>query len=684
MIGKYWFVILILSVLVISSCQGDLAGEAKFPLGEGDSDRDRCIVDYSQIDGNLVQNPYVECDYDGDGDPDNWIKQDENIPGGHILSWVNDPTGGGDSRILITERIEASELSTFGWYQRIDNIQPDTWYEFSVSFATEGLEPNIRDDNGMDDTSPWLGTSVVVRNTEGIVIRIFEGEYFWSTGPDLSDWDEDVWVYRTYETKGFEDWKTATRYFKTPSGADHIEIMSKNWPKGTGYFDNFVLREIENNPEATPFKESGTLEFIQHKGGDYFPITLWGCPNRDGAEIGFSEIDDAGFNTIGACDYNTDVRQLSLDYDLALIVEFLSVFHHEERTIIRHWVNDPDSLIDYQGAGRIKDQVSEWGGFENLLFFKGVDELTCHSTNLGAFAHRMGTYNTLKAYVETNAPGKKLLYNFCGAAQPYTGSPEDTVNSYFPITDVISYTGNLPPAYPSEDKSILLRRQGELTRWSIDKSYESGTYKPVMAFGTGVVKWAGWDGENFADRYVPFNLQRFQVFDQIINGAAGIWFYISSHMDLENQYNAALFNQITYLSQELDSLYDILLEPKFYDEWQVSDDRIDIMMKKQDGKIYLFTANTHHEDLYDVTIGLDGDYNIVSVTALNDVINGDIENPVDRVVPVNYKRHSFTDDFIGDDATSPAGVATPGYAVHVYEIRYTSSKPKKATAIEQP
>lgn len=131
------------------------------------------------------------------------------------------------------------------------------------------------------------------------------------------------------------------------------------------------------------------------------------------------------------------------------------------------------------------------------------------------------------------------------------------------------------------------------------------------------------------------------------------------------------YDQISSITKELDSLYDVLIEPEFYDEWEVSDNRIEIMMKKHDGKIYLFAASAHYEDIHDVTITLDSKYTITSVTALNDVINGDIDNPVDRVVAVNGDGKSFTDDFVGDSLATPGNLDSPGYAVHVYEIEYS-------------
>jgi hypothetical protein len=194
--------------------------------------------------------------------------------------------------------------------------------------------------------------------------------------------------------------------------------------------------------------------------------------------------------------------------------------------------------------------------------------------------------------------------------------------------------------------------------------------------------WANWDRAREADGsvrrydiYVPFNLQRFLVWTQIINGATGADFLYTSAINLTDKdyakYYAHSWKQITAISKELSELYPVLLEPQFYSEWTVSDDNIEIMMKKHNGKIYLFAASTHYEDLRNVTITLDRRYAIGSVKALNDFENGNVDNPpTDRSI-TTITGSSFTDDFLGDDG-SHASAPTPGYAVHIYEIELSA------------
>jgi hypothetical protein len=203
---------------------------------------------------------------------------------------------------------------------------------------------------------------------------------------------------------------------------------------------------------------------------------------------------------------------------------------------------------------------------------------------------------------------------------------------------------------------------------------KNGNNQTVIAFGFGVYEWAEWDGiitnpewQRF-NVYTPFNLQRYQIWSQIINGATGVWFYGIYHMNLSDIYYAHHWNQVKTLSKELAKLKDVLTVPQFYDKWNVSDNRIEIMMKQSGNKIYLFTANNYYEDLYNIRINLTNISQIISIKVLNEDNNNNINLTANRTI--QFSRKSFTDDFKKQKGAEFEHLDpnASGYTVHIYEI----------------
>ncbi len=628
---------------------------------------------------NLIVNGDLELG--SGGVPECWTKVGEKL--GHILDWVADPAGQ-RGMVLKSEYTGEGDPSYFNWQQTVYNIKPNAWYEFSVDFAMYEIEPNIDETGHINQNSWWAGVSLIIESTHEIA-DYWGRTRFWAMGPKLVDWDDGAWIYRTYEV-GNQGWRTYKKRFKTPSNADVAGVMTYNLPKGKLYVDNVILKEVDSGDE-TAFKKSGALNFIKYKGQDFFPIVFLGIPlENSGNNLSLAEIKEKGFNTAGETKYKINnagigaekLKQIYSENDLALMVGLSSIVSKENDPLNRpYWVNDPLHSVNYIGAEATRKTIGDFNNFENLLFFRGEDEITCHPTRrTGNFLPDLKSFQTIKSYTNSNAPGKLLLYNFCGVPYPYTGLAQDSVDYYFPITDVITYTQNMPVAYDGEYNEVPKARAlgigGKLTSWVI----ASSPSKYVLAYVLGEREWALWDGINDSNNpYIgklPFNLQRFQAWDQIINGAVGVLFhgYTNSPINLENTYDNYHYQQLTTISKELSELYPVLLTKEFFGEWEVSDPRIEIMMKKHNGKIYLLTASTHYEDLRNVTITLNSKYKITKITALNDIANGNIDNPTDRSI-AQSTANSFVDDFVGDNAGSPAAVATPGYAVHVYEIEFS-------------
>ncbi len=637
--------------------------------------------------GNLIKNSDLEL---GSADtPDNWKT---NITGSQLygcpnytFSWENDPVAGNAHNKVLAIQYAGNTRGTYcGWQQTISAIEEETWYELSVSFTTEGIEPMLDTEGNMLSESTWIGASVGLWDESWGNLGASESEIA-GFGPELTEWNDSTWVYNTYKTKSLENWKTVKKYFKTPPGAKIAQVKTHNYTKGKAYFDDFSLKKFDCNPEEVSFKKSGTLQFIQYKNQNFFPTFLFGIPKENGTEIDLSTVKATGFNTVGFQSYKGDswppnLKKLLIDNDLAYIRPLTSLYYP-----LYMWRNN--KAAEYTGAEEIRKVVNNWNDFGNLLAFIGKDEIDCHPARDGTFLPELKPYKTISEYVRNNvsnnASNVEIMMDFCGGSYTvptaYTGGFDDLTQYYFPLTDIVTFTGNLPPAYPAGSKYSVLNKMG---LW-IRSAKEKAPGKFFFARGFSTYYWSNWnrarDPPNESNynktQFIPFNLQRFQLLDDIINGAVGAWFPYTSNINLNDPQYAAYhshhWQQITTIAKELAELYDVLLEPQFFDEWNISDGRIEAMMKKHNGKIYLLTASTHYEDLRNVTITLDSKYNIAKITALNEVINGDVDNPIDRsITPASP--NSFVDDFVGDDGSIKVGKASPGYAVHVYEIELSA------------
>jgi hypothetical protein len=656
------------------------------------------LIDEFPSDGNLVVNPGIEYDVDGNGIPDGW-KTYANDSQSHLLYWVDDPVSGGThGKVLKAEYTGTGTPDTFGWTQDIYLIKPDTWYEFSADIAGDGIEPVWDKQNPLEisTSSVYTGIYVVARNSSGYSIDMKPGAKAFLHGPNMSGWDDNVKVYRTYTASGFDGWSNVKTYFRTTRNTKSIQIKTLSFPKSKVYVDNVSVKEVNDNrdPRIPLLNRSGWIEFIQYKGKDFFPIMLFGLPTETfgGASIGLDEVKQAGFNSLLVSDsYNgmgiDKLKSLLIEKDLAAVIWTGGIVSHGDNTnywLNDYWVNDHLSNVNYMGWQVYKTAVDKWAGFDNFFGVNMNDEKDWNPGNYGAFFPKVDGNKALKDYLHEKDPDAYLISNYCGVTSTgipsYTGDVNDFLDYFAPNDDLMSATANLNCAYYINDLEPALKYIGDSTARMINITKQAGLNRPYLAFGVGVHEWSNWDGTmvgtNYNDsahlkRYLPFNLQRFQVWDQIINGATGVWFWGTYHIVKTDPYYNHHYNQIRRISVELASLYNVLLEPDFYGGWRVSDESIHIMMKKHNGKIYLFSASASPEDINNATISLDPQYKIISVKVLNDIINGDIYNPINRMIIPNSS-NSFVDDFIGDSNAAPGNLNSPGYAVHIYEIEYSN------------
>lgn len=627
------------------------------------------------------------------------------------------------------------EISVWMAYEDIRPILIDSNNQISLDSNLNRILGSLPQDGNMGYSS-CAGVQFYVKDSQERLATQWYNNSMYINGPTMTDWDEAAGVYRTFQKQTpFSGWKRYSVYYKTAPDAATLILCTRQYPPGRIYFDNFSVREVIGNydPSDPGLKRSGRLNFIQYQGKDFFPIILGGFPAKEGTNgtqnIDPEKIKEYGFNTVLASNYINDkvnngkvldagspddvfppdpltgktyisFKQWLLDQKLAVMSSFWiysDYMYHKEETAIDKphidesniWLNDPEHKVDYMGSTYLGQVIDKWVGFPNLFSFFFWDENSSCS-NIEKYGYFLTSINGhIKMYNQYHS--KSSAYAQTNLTGHYTGIASN--NSYYlPYADIVSITLNVPAAYQHPDKysgatlDSYMQYVGVETRKMIKMVRESEAYKGTpswfIATPLGAYNWSSWDGTcKFGlGRYVPFNLQRFQLFDQIINGATGAWFCgsgLNDYNGTNQEYFRYHHRQMYQLTKELKQYYDVLLEPNFYDEWSINDPRIEAMLKKHEGKIYLFTASVTHEDIKNVTITLNigKNYMIDTVIALNDVANGDKNVIEEKVENPNAKReikpisaNSFQDDFTGEDDNAPQGIAAPGYAVHIYEI----------------
>jgi hypothetical protein len=631
-----------------------------------------CQTDYSTTDGNLIFNPYFECDGDANNIPDGWTKHDADA--NHLLTVVDDPTNSGYGKVIKSEYINNVGQSDFGWFAQNNLILDiNSWYELTITYKIQNIGLNLTADNKIKESTNWLGVSVN-RYTSRNNFIYFPLSSIFPVSPKFTSWDTADNLFNTYSIDNSSDWVTKTIYFKTSQFDAYAIPRTYHYPPGIFYLAEYILKKVPGNlnPENENFSHSGTLNTFMFKDNPFFPIVLNNYPKSGGVDLDIDQVKSAGFNTVG----NTYRSYTKSEYQTLLTQKNLATIVHINclpwsNEFGCNWGNDPDNSVNFQGYNIALSLVDSWKDFNNVLFFDALlDEMDCNPQAGQTYIGYLDTYSNLINYIRSNS-NLPIYGNFCGGT--YTRDYDDEIDYYLSLADIFSFTQNTRSAYDKEsgpNSGIAgLPNVGYQIRQGLSAMLRRGAQKKALAFGLGTYWWSSWNGNEYnSNTYTPYSLQRFQIWDQIINGATGVLFFLQS-VNLDDSYYNFSFKQMKAIAKELNDMQEVLLESQYYDEWNVSDSRVEVMMKKHNGKIYLLTASTAQENLSNITISLNSKYSITDVKVLSDVTNGDFSNPSDRFITPTSS-NTFTDDFFGEDVNSPQGFDAPGYGVHIYEISY--------------
>jgi len=648
--------------------------------------------------GNLLINPDAEFDADSNGIPDGWRRQGENPSEGHILSWVGDDPEHPeiDPHLLKSERTPdaTADPNEFGWAQDVyltssaeEQLPPDALYEFSCTYRQEDVMLNIQS-NGEAGEEDGVGVIVPSygNNREYIVSAYYPSAHNYESGFEETSWsDVDGCYHHVYPESS--DQRTYRSYFTPPPGTRYIQISTYNMTQGKLYVEHCSLKRVYENPHLPPFPKSGIITLLQNEAGEtFFPIGLTSNSPVDYNDnrMAFDELRKLGFNFTS---YNSGRVSEQVAAGL-YAVGHVGTSPYYRSDVSDSWFKQDHP--EYQGLGAnlgdAEDMAEASSNGLEFMCFAGVDESNYRPERNGA-PPDLRELNYTKERLQDILNTDFMLNVMPRDWDPALNAPHAA------LVDSLTFTWNCPSSYSIVPNGYSNRKQcakmhrvgQQIRRWQEDTAMVNGGQpKPVFGFGFGVYWWAYWDASYprwHPSQFIPYHLQRFQVYNQIVNGSCGMWFYGGYHLALPDTYYRYHWSQIEETVVELASLYDVYVQTEYFDEWN-SDQYLEAMLKKCNDQVYLIATNPSEHALGDVTITLTGVEAIAAITALfeDGRTNNDYPmiTPDDgfidaadaaqvrrrgitrwnwaRSVPVNPDGVSFTDTFID-------------YAVHVYEIQ---------------
>jgi len=692
----------------------------RFFLAGGSQDTGSIMTDPNDPEsyignGNLIVNPgFYWQDQSTIGlpldkqKPVGWTKYYENPKAGLTTSWVGDDPNNPENppRHLKSEvNYQATETPQWnlGWYQNVyinpesgDKFSEKDIYEITARVKIEDRGFNFNKDGTIVSSSNESAGGVYLGgenasgkpvDSKGIGPRIFIYD------AAFTDWSNQDGCYHNVG-KYTSGWQTYKVYIKPHPDTKYIRVRAIAFSPGKVWFDYIKMKKVERDFNTPLFKKSGSIKFVKNSQNQLvFLIGIVGdTPTlEDGSKMSYNQLKQAGFNATTALRLKemADSGLYGMGYTgtIPYLRDELSNPADPNSSRVIGFKLGISKYVGLQSAiERVKNLIKPEG--PEILLFSGVDESNYRISTNGA-PPELRELNYIKQQIKTTA-GKNIPYMLNVMPQDW-----DLANNepHAKLADIISFTWNTPLSYTNSKAAAYMGRAGEFVRKWLDVTAKvnGGEPKPVIAFGLGVYYWSQWD---FSDNYnhknqiIPFHLQRFQVYNQLANGAGGVYFWGGKMNFAQDTYSKENWNQIKELSAEINSLYNVYLEPNFYDEWS-ADKYIEAMLKKYNGKLYLISTNPSEFSLGNVKITISGNKKIAKIKALFENANTILENPLPwpsygvgdsssyneenrnairkrgitnidffgRDIAINSDKTSFTDKFID-------------YATHIYEIEF--------------
>ncbi|MEM0492866.1 MAG: hypothetical protein QXS02_02775, partial [Candidatus Thermoplasmatota archaeon] len=651
-------------------------------------------IDYYEIPGNIIKNPYFTYDEliqypylekpGQDGIPDYWGVYYENRwwtrnPVTHEKKWLTDETIPDPKHkhcvLWHPKTFPFDPEDRFdGIYQEVkEGIITNRWYRFECTYKADNIMP-IFTPQGLIDDNYW-GSDCYI----GCVVYIYHPtrngkEYHEQTilvnGPQGDKWNETIGVYSSWKPGTTNGWITKERYVYVPENTTKLIFKIINYGIANLYVAkvSFTLLEEKHTPGAPSFKKEGEIPIVNFNGEDLFSIGFWGVPSRGGRTITAQELKNAGVNTVIHFSglhmanpnyyYYMDLNELAQYGIYGMHSDYFGGYRLLEESNHKIFQNTP------QLESLLNNRITRFSTYTKHKNFLGVqdDEPDSHPLGSGYLPDLREIKwhgEQFKKMFQTSQNTPLRYINLGYARGVYTSDNESDLRRYLSQADILSFTQNFPlygKAYTGEYSCYSLEEIGVVTRYLLKESEKAnGKATPVWALPAG---WTGYAHPEWLDNKgnIRTDLWRFQVYNQIVNGASGVIWFGMLDVNLNYHYHLTNYLTITKINKELNQLLEVLKQRYYYDLWD-SSVYLEGMLKKLDNNIYLIATNPSDDTLLNVTITLKNQIKIKSVSALFENNNGGYD--INETREINQGINAFIDTF-------------KPYDVHIYKIEIHS------------
>lgn len=479
-------------------------------------------------------------------------------------------------------------------------------------------------------------------------------------GPQGETWNETYGVYTTWTGGSTNGWITKTRYVFLPEDSESVFFHIVNYGLANLSVSKmfFGPTECNCNENFPVFEKNGSIDFINISGKDEFLIGYYGAPHGTGESVSVEELNKTGVNVIIKISGYHDDRSWDPNFYFFYSPDDLeeynmygsnSIYAGGYRSEGEYIFNKSQIPLDSSFLGRNRSFLYNYEKHPNFFGYWS-DEPNCHGEG---FLPELREWNWMKQRFydalfiqEGKAPAVSYI-DLCGGNQ----DDDEMVESWIKLADVMSFTQNFLDFGPDAKGSSRLDDVGGIVRRLKNVSHDK-LNKNVSFWALPSVEMS-WAGEKWKDQNsINITLTRFQIYNQIANGASGVHWFPMNMLDLNLASDNLTYNRVLGINSELVQLRPVLNEKQFYDVWD-SSQYLEIMAKQHNGKWYLIATNPSYLSKPDTMISLNGIGEITSLKARFEDSFGAYNNSQNRTMIFQNTR--FFDDFGPYDA-------------HIYEI----------------
>jgi len=373
-----------------------------------------------------------------------------------------------------------------------------------------------------------------------------------------------------------------------------------------------------------------------NNGQPFFPIGLYHCPGSDCTSCPeLEEISQAGFNCI-----RIDIGSVTTDLLDRAVSHGVGIF-----AAAGSWLGN---LAAYQE--NLETKVSQIKNHPALVAYETADEpYWVHYHFGGGYSRENLTAG--REFINGLDPNHPVWCNFAPYDQTtVAGDKPLTYDGYVEWTSL----GNIfaMDRYPvrhndyPDDNLNLVNYDCDIIRQIAADGAGEGTTIYMVLQGVGMLEWDGEPGND--GRRPNYTETRFMGYTSIIHGAKGILYWGQSYIEPDSQ----LWQDLKQFAGELSFLQDVLAAGTTSNQFSISDNDCEAIMKIHNNRRYLIVANASSQPKNNVAITVD-QWNswLAKVLFENRTIDSHTGIIIDSFVPwgVHVYREMAPADFDGNE-----------------------------------